>query len=150
MVFGWEAAHSATGSKAGDLVAPYFVLGSVAVLAAAGDIRMLHLGGVAGAKRLVRHLWRMCFALFIATASFFLGTAGDPVMRRSGLRATLFTPAIRRTHLPEVPVLIIVVLTIFWLCRVMFTKAYKNSVSKRPTALPSTMPKGRRMGHATL
>jgi len=31
------------------------------LLAAAGDIRMLVRGGVFGAKRIVRHLWRMCF-----------------------------------------------------------------------------------------
>ena len=49
-------------------------LGSVAVLAAAGDVRMLVRGGVFGAQRVARHLWRMCFGLFIATGSF-LGTA---------------------------------------------------------------------------
>jgi len=38
-----------------------------------GDIRMLVRGGVFGAKRIVRHLWRMCFGLFVATGSFFLG-----------------------------------------------------------------------------
>jgi hypothetical protein len=72
----------------------------------------------------------MCIALFIAAGSFFLGTASDPVLRRTGLRATLFTPAIRKTHLPEVPVLIIVLLTVFWLCRVWFTKAYKGPSAK--------------------
>jgi len=129
LIFGWEAAHSATGSQAGDSVLLY-VFGSVALLSAAGDIRMLIRGGVSGAKRLVRHLWRMCVALFIAAGSFFLGTASDPVLRRTGLRATLFTPAIRQTHLPEVPVLIIVILTIFWLCRVMFTNVYKSPGTK--------------------
>jgi len=104
----------------------YIVFGSVALLAASGDVRMLIRGGVAGAQRLVRHLWRMCVALFIATTSFFIGTASDPVLRRTGLRARLFPEAIRKTHLPEVPVLIIVILTIFWLCRVWFTNAYRK------------------------
>ena len=129
LIFGWEAAHSSTGSQAGDSVLLY-VFGSVALLSAAGDIRMLIRGGLSGAKRLVRHLWRMCVALFIAAGSFFLGTASDPVLRRTGLRATLFTPAIRKTHLPEVPVLIIVILAIFWLCRVMFTNVYKSPGTK--------------------
>ena len=40
---------------------------------AAGDVRMIAHGGVSGAKRIVRHLWRMSIAFFIAAASFFLG-----------------------------------------------------------------------------
>jgi uncharacterized membrane protein len=126
LMFAWEAAHSATGLKAGDSAALYTVFGSAALLSVAGDIRMLIRGGVSGAQRLVRHLWRMCVALFIAAGSFFLGTASDPVLRRTGLRARLFPDAIRQTHLPEVPVLIIVILTIFWVCRVEFTNAYRK------------------------
>jgi uncharacterized membrane protein len=98
-----------------------YVFGLVIVLAVAGDVRMLIRGGVSGAKRMVRHLWRMCFALFIATASFFLGGGN-----RAGFRARLFTPAIRKTHLPALPVIIVVAVTIFWLCRVLFTSAYKK------------------------
>jgi hypothetical protein len=30
-------------------------------------------GGLQGSRRLARHLWRMCFGLFVATGSFFLG-----------------------------------------------------------------------------
>ena len=134
----WQAAHSPTGLKTGEAI-PYMVFGAAGLLAGAGDIRMMIRGGVAGAKRLIRHLWRMNVALFIAAGSFFLGEATDPVLRRSGLRATLFTPAVRHTHLPDVPVLIIVVLTIFWLCRVWLSKAYKTSGAKRPS-LPSHQP----------
>jgi uncharacterized membrane protein len=104
----------------------YTIFALIALLSSAGDIRMLLRGGLDGAQRLVRHIWRMCFALFVAAGSFFLGTAGDPVMRRSGLRATLFTPAIRKTHLPQVPVIIIVVISLFWLFRVLFSNAYKK------------------------
>jgi uncharacterized membrane protein len=50
-----------------------FFFGVVLLLAAAGDIRMLAHGGIAGRQRITRHLWRMCFGLFIATGSFFLG-----------------------------------------------------------------------------
>jgi len=124
LVFSWEAASRATGK--GGVSAVYFVFGTVILLSASGDVRLLLRGGVAGVQRLVRHLWRMGLALFIATGSFFLGRASDPVLRQSGLRARLFPEAIRQTHLPEVPVLIVVVLTIFWLFRVLFTKAYKK------------------------
>ncbi|HEV7485552.1 MAG TPA: DUF2306 domain-containing protein [Thermoanaerobaculia bacterium] len=109
----------------------YSVFATIALLCAAGDLRMLIRGGVAGVQRMVRHIWRMGFALFVAAGSFFLGTASDPVMRRSGLRATLFTKEIRATHLPQVPVIIIVVLTIFWLIRVRYASAYKTPRTPR-------------------
>ena len=43
--------------------------------AAAGDARVLRYGPLTGHRRLARHLWRMCFAMFSATGSFFLGQA---------------------------------------------------------------------------
>jgi len=99
-------------------VGAYFVFATIAFLFGIGDIRMLIRGGVAGSKRLARHLWRMGVALFVATGSFFLGTAGDPVLRKTGLRARLFTKEIRATHLPDIPVLLVVILTFYWLIRV--------------------------------
>jgi uncharacterized membrane protein len=48
-----------------------FVLATVMILAAAGDVRILRSGMPRGGPRLARHLWRMCFALFIAAGSFF-------------------------------------------------------------------------------
>ncbi len=54
-------------------VVPPLVGGTVILLAAIGDLRALRAGGLRGARRLARHLWRMCFGLFVATGSFFLG-----------------------------------------------------------------------------
>ena len=48
-----------------------FILAAVLLLAAAGDVRILRSGMPRGGPRLARHLWRMCFALFIAAGSFF-------------------------------------------------------------------------------
>jgi hypothetical protein len=48
-------------------------IGTIALLAGVGDWRMLRAGGIQGTRRLARHLWRMCFALFIASGSFFFG-----------------------------------------------------------------------------
>jgi hypothetical protein len=48
-----------------------FILGAVLLLAAAGDVRIMLSGMLRGGPRLARHLWRMCFALFIAAGSFF-------------------------------------------------------------------------------
>ena len=47
------------------------ILATVMLLAAAGDVRILRSGMPRGGPRLARHLWRMCFALFIAAGSFF-------------------------------------------------------------------------------
>jgi uncharacterized membrane protein len=48
-----------------------FVLATVMTVAAAGDLRIMRSGMPRGGPRLARHLWRMCFALFIAAGSFF-------------------------------------------------------------------------------
>jgi uncharacterized membrane protein len=47
------------------------IIAAVLAMAAAGDVRVMRLGMPRGAPRLSRHLWRMCFALFIAAGSFF-------------------------------------------------------------------------------
>ena len=63
----------ATGSVAptpGVPVGMIFFLGSVMLIAAAGDLRLLVRGGVFGRQRIMRHLWRMCFAMFMALGSF--------------------------------------------------------------------------------
>ncbi|HYO76730.1 MAG TPA: hypothetical protein VE010_09735, partial [Thermoanaerobaculia bacterium] len=43
-----------------------FVLAAVLLLCVAGDVRVLRSGLPRRGARLARHLWRMCFALFIA------------------------------------------------------------------------------------
>jgi hypothetical protein len=48
-----------------------FILAGVLTLAAIGDVRVMRAGLPRGRPRLARHLWRMCFALFIAAGSFF-------------------------------------------------------------------------------
>ena len=48
-----------------------FILAAVLLLAAAGDVRIMRFGVPRGGPRLARHLWSMCFALFIAAGSFF-------------------------------------------------------------------------------
>ena len=50
-----------------------FFMATIVLLAAVGDARMTRAGGIQGTRRVARHLWRMSFALFIASGSFFLG-----------------------------------------------------------------------------
>src|SRR5207253_3962876 len=49
----------------------FFFLATILILAAIGDVRVMRSGMPRGGPRLARHLWRMCFALFIAAGSFF-------------------------------------------------------------------------------
>jgi hypothetical protein len=78
-VNGVKVVRSGASSQDGVPVGMSFFMGSVCLLAAAGDVRMLVGGGVSGAKRIARHLWRMCFGLFIAAGSFFMGPSNRPL-----------------------------------------------------------------------
>ena len=62
---------------------------------AAGDARVLRYGPLTGHRRLARHLWRMCFATFSATGSFFLGQADvipEPLRIMPALYVLAFLP----------------------------------------------------------
>lgn len=66
--------------------APMFIFGIVGLLAAAGDLRVIRGPGIDGRRRIARHLWRMCFAMWAAAASFFWGPRGripDLIYRRT-------------------------------------------------------------------
>ena len=74
LVFAFEAVANG-GTRNGMPAFPFFMFGLVSLLAVAGDIRVLRSGPLRGPARLARHLWRMSFALFIASLSFFIGQA---------------------------------------------------------------------------
>jgi hypothetical protein len=93
-----------------------FFMGTIPLLAATGDIRMLARGGISGRPRLVRHLWRMCFGLFIATGSFFLG------------QQQVFPAAIRKQYILAPLAILPLVLLIYWLVRVKFTARWKGLI----------------------
>jgi hypothetical protein len=102
-----------------------FFMGSVMLLAAAGDVRMLVRGGLSGTKRIARHLWRMCFGLFIAAGSFFMGPSNRPLRLLStvGLGQHL-SPALFNTGLYLFLSMLPLILLIFWLVRIRFANAY--------------------------
>src|ERR1700726_370047 len=126
-ILGLEVVYGHAKSPAGVPVGMYFFMGSVMLLAAAGDIRMLVRGGVFGAKRIVRHLWRMCFGLFIAAGSFFLAPSNRPLRLLSavGLGQHL-PPALFSTTLYLILTILPLILLVFWVVRVRFTKAYNG------------------------
>jgi hypothetical protein len=61
--------------SSGGIVGFYLVFGTIAALSVASDIRYARRAAITHTQRLVRHLWRMGFTLFVATASLFLGQA---------------------------------------------------------------------------
>jgi len=124
---GLEAASSQTGSKGGDPAAAYFIFGSVALLFAAGDVRMLVSGGVFGAQRVARHLRRMCFGLFIATGSFFLG--GQP----GSLRQQILPASLRKTGILFFLAILPLILMVFWLFRVLYTNKGRAAFGRQMT-----------------
>jgi uncharacterized membrane protein len=99
---------------------PLFMFGTLALSAGLGDRRMFRDGGLNGAPRIRRHLWRMCTALFIAAASFFLGPA-----RR--IPDALRGPAFRL-----IPLLVLVTM-VYWLWRLR-RKRISGSVVERELA----------------
>jgi hypothetical protein len=119
LTFGVRAAASPSGMQFGLPAGPYFFLGSVALIAAIGDVRMLVRGGIAGTQRIARHLWRMCFALFIASASIFLA------------REHLFPTIMRQTGALYLLSFLPLMLMVFWLIRVRFVNAYKKRVQEK-------------------
>lgn len=126
LIFGLEAANSARGLKDGFPAAAYFGFGSVALCFAGSDIRMLVRGGVSGAQRIARHLWRMSFALLIATASLFLG------------QQKMFPEGVRGTKALFVPVVVIIVAMIYWMIRIRFTNARKKVPEVAGVRAPSS------------
>jgi hypothetical protein len=120
---GLDAQNSPTGTMSGVPSFMMFLFGGVALLAALGDVRMIWADGLQGAQRIARHLWRMCFSLFIASGSFFLG------------QAKVIPKPIRIVPLLAVPAMLPLVLLFYWLVRVRFTKWYRRRAdSFRPAA----------------
>jgi hypothetical protein len=133
---GLRVLRSGASSLDGVPVGMTFFMGSIMLLAAAGDVRMLLRGGVFGAQRIARHLWRMCFGLFIAAGSFFLGPSNRPLRLLSavGLGQHL-SPALFSTSLYLILSILPLILLIFWLVRVRFPNAYKGkSTQLAPTS----------------
>jgi hypothetical protein len=124
---GIKIVRSGASSQDGVPVGMTFFMGSVMLLAAAGDVRMLLRGGVAGTKRIARHLWRMCFGLFIAAGSFFLGPQNRPLRLLSTVGVGKYlSPALFSTTLYLILTLLPLILLVFWLVRVRFTNAYNG------------------------
>lgn len=121
------------GMRNGMPAFPFLMFGVIGMLASVGDVRMMRSGVPRGPPRLARHLWRMCFALFIASLSFFIG------------QAKVIPKPIRIYPLLALPVLGVLVIMVYWLWRVRKRRLRGIVVSSTPalavgagTAVPLT------------
>jgi uncharacterized membrane protein len=101
-----------------------FFMNTVILLAAIGDLRMIRAGGVQGTRRVARHLWRMCFGLFIASGSFAAQLA----------RMELVPGPVR-----SVPVIVVLgasplVALLYWMWRVRLRQNLRGMMAAKPAA----------------
>jgi hypothetical protein len=87
-----------------------FAIGGICLLAGVLDLRFIIRGKLSATQRISRHLWRMCFAFFIATGCFFLG------------QQDVLPQAVRGTPILLVLAFAPFALMLFWLVRVRFSK----------------------------
>lgn len=116
VTLGFELLASGEGSRRGVPIPMLFIFGAVGLSAGISDIRMMRSGRIQGARRLARHLWRMCFAFFIATGSFFLGQADK------------FPESLRIIPLLIVLALAPLVVLLYWLWRVRIRRANLETI----------------------
>lgn len=117
IALGVAAMQRANGSIDGIPAGPLFLFGGVAALAAIGDARTLSRGAWRGAPKIARHLWRMTFAMWVATTSLFLG------------QPRVFPEALRHAiGLRAIPVLLVTGLLAYWLARTLRGRAPRRAV----------------------
>ena len=109
LIIGRLGAMSPDGQLGGQPYQIPLVAAGVAALAATADLSVILRGGLSGAQRIARHLWRITLALFIAWGSF----AGQPKAQPEALRGS---------PLLIVPALLVLAALLYWLARTLLTR----------------------------
>jgi len=123
---GVKAFNSPRGVLNGVPFLMLFFIAAVMIVAATGDVRIMRFGVPRGAPRLARHLWRMCFALFIAAGSFFSIRA-----RVAKVLPEPFTTAPMRA----LPILLVFGAMFYWLWRLRGRRTWPVPVRHDSTPL---------------
>ncbi|MBD1581137.1 hypothetical protein [Pseudoalteromonas sp. S16_S37] len=106
LLCGYWATQSQSGFYQGVTLEPYIMFGVLPIISALLDIRYMLVQTLTSTVRLTRHVWRMCFALFIAVGSFV----------GQGLKSA--PDAIGSFVLVEYADVIILLTMLYWLVRV--------------------------------
>ena len=99
---------------------PVFALGGVSLLAGLLDLNAVLRRKLTPAQRIGRHLWRMLFAFFIATGSFFLG------------QQDVLPKAVQGSPILFVLAFAPFAIMAFWLVRLRFAKAIARLKLRTP------------------
>lgn len=124
ITLGIQAADSPNGTLHGYPPLLYIIFASVAGLATVLDVRMIARGGLTGAARTTRHLWRMCLSVFMATGSFFFG------------QPRFFPTVVRESGLLPIPALLPLAILLYWLIRVRVWPSIRKVRAPRAAQLP--------------
>ena len=91
-------------------------LGTVMLLSFWGDYKIIRRGPLRGSPRIIRHLWRMCFSLWIAAGSFFT------IRKRV---ETILPEPFLDLWVRMIPVLLPLLAIFYWLWRIKYRKTFK-------------------------
>ena len=116
----WIALGESATAPAGP--APAIVFAGLCLIAGVGDLKAVLRKKLPAGQRLVRHLWRMCFAFFIASGSFFLG------------QQDLLPEAARGSPILFVLAFAPLAVMLFWLVRLRFAKMVGRLTLRAPLA----------------
>ena len=106
---------------------PVFAFAAICLLAGLGDLNIVLRKRMSAAQRLSRHLWRMCFAFFVATSSFFLG------------QQDIMPEAVRGSPILFVLAFAPLAIMAFWLVRLRFAKSLGRLTLRLPLSPPTAM-----------
>lgn len=96
----------------------HYLIAGFAAWPALLDASVILRGGVSGRQRIMRHLWRMCFALTIAAINVFVGN-GSKVLPEF----------LQDSALRFVPVIAPLILMAVWLVIAAFSKRFSSSAT---------------------
>jgi len=111
----WLAAHSPEGTLDGSPPQAFYLFTTVSLIAAVSDLKVIVRRGVTGAQRIARHVWRMCFGLFVASGSLFLG------------QQQVFLAWLRETPVLYIAALAPLPFLLFCMLRVRLSRKYRTA-----------------------
>lgn len=113
-LFMYMGAHDPSGTVDGQPTQAFYVYAIVGSVAGLSDIKVILQRGISGVGRVARHLWRMCFALFVASGSLFLG------------QMQFFPKAFADSAGPYVLAFLPILILLGWMIAVRFMKKFKG------------------------
>lgn len=111
----WMAQQTPEGTLDGSPPQGFYIFALVSTIAALSDLKLVLRGGISGAQRIARHVWRMCFGLFVASGSLFLG------------QQQVFPQWLQDTPVLYIAALAPLPFLLFWMLRVRLSRQYRQA-----------------------